>query len=266
VSANDLTADLYFLSALRAGADRSRTRLLPLADWKEPLAPHDRFAQRMLLALQSLGYIEPELSRSWAEDWLDSRNWLSHGFENLSWRILRSPPPTHVLTAWTHEPLTAAAALETWAGLWQDLALAEISEYSRCSLEQTGFNPNWAYESIDALRAGIEKFSVNQVMYLVYITLRSLALEQRRATARVSKVGHLFSSTLRSYVQRAWAEGWAIRGFARSSELPRSAIAVLFAETATGLGERYYTESPSLEALTRLATNDMHVIDVPAHG
>jgi len=75
VTAIDLTADLFFVSALRAAADSSFTRLLPLADLREPLAPHPRFAQRMLLALQSVDYIRPELSQAWASDWLSSRDW-----------------------------------------------------------------------------------------------------------------------------------------------------------------------------------------------
>src|SRR4051794_37518223 len=91
VTAIDLTADLFFVSALRAAADSSFTRLLPLADLREPLGPHPRFSQRMLLALQAMGYIEPELSLSWASDWLYSRDWFSHGFENVSWRIVRPP-------------------------------------------------------------------------------------------------------------------------------------------------------------------------------
>lgn len=250
--ATNLTADLYFVAALRAAADRSRTRLLPLADLKEPLAPHGRFAQRMLLALQSLGYIEPELSLSWADDWLESRDWLSHGFENVSWRVLRSPGPSNdALRVWGDELDTSPHALKTWAVVWEDLALAEVAEYARCSLADTGFNPNWASDAAEALQTGLTKFSVHQIMYLVHIALRSLALEQRRLLPRSCKPGHAFSTAIRNYVRRASAEGWVIRSMSNPSDLPRSAITVVFAETVTGLGERYYTERPSLDALAR---------------
>ncbi|WP_313920752.1 hypothetical protein [Tahibacter sp.] len=250
--ATNLTADLYFVSALRAGADRSRTRLLPLADLKEPLAPHGRFAQRMLLALQSLGYIEPELSLSWADDWLDSRDWLSHGFENVSWRILRSAGASNeALHVWGDELDTSPGALRTWAAVWQDLALAEVAEYARCSLADTGFNPNWATDAAESLQAGLTKFSVHQIMYLVHIALRSLALEQRRLLPRGGKPGHAFSAAIRNYVRRASTEGWVIRAPSHPLDLPRSAITVIFAEMVTGLGDRYYTERPSLDALTR---------------
>lgn len=250
--ATNLTADLYFVSALRAGADRSRTRLLPLANLKERLAPHGRFAQRMLLALQSLGYIEPELSLSWAEDWMDSRDWLSHGFEHIGWRILRSPGAgTEALHAWGDEPGTNADALKTWALVWESLALAEVAEYAQCVLADTGFNPNWASDATEALQAGLAQFSVHQIMYLVHIALRSLALEQRRSFPRYGQPGHAFTAAIRNYVRRAATESWVIRGMRRPPDLQRSAIAVIFAETVTGLGDRYYTECPSLDALAR---------------
>ncbi|TDR38443.1 hypothetical protein DFR29_121115 [Tahibacter aquaticus] len=260
MSATNLTADLYFVSALRAGADRSRTRLLPLANLKEPLAPHGRFAQRMLLALQSLGYIEPELSLSWADDWLDSRDWLSHGFEHIGWRILRSPGAcTAAIHVWSGELCTSADALKTWAVVWESLALAEVAEYAQCSLADTGFNPNWANDATEALQAGLAQFSIHQIMYLVHIALRSLALEQRRPFSRNGKPGHAFSAAIRNYVRRAVAERWMIRGMAHPSEQPRSAITAVFAEAVTGLGERYYTERPSLDALVRtVASRQAH--------
>lgn len=254
--ATNLTADLYFVSALRAGADRSRTRLLPLADLKEPLAPHGRFAQRMLLALQSLGYIEPELSLSWADDWLESRNWLSHGFENLSWRILRSPgASSEALQACSDEQDAGTRVLKTWATVWEDLALAEVAEYTQCALADTGFNPNWASDATEALQVGLTQFSIHQIMYLVHIALRSLALDQRRVLPRNGKPGHAFSAAIRNYVRRASTEGWVIRSMLRPTDIPRSAITVVFADAVTGLGERYYTERPSFDALTRTSAS-----------
>jgi hypothetical protein len=252
VFAKDLTADLFFVSALRAGADRSLTRLSSLATLRAPLAPHGRFSQRMLLALQSAGYIEPELSASWSDDWLRARDWLSYGFENVSWRILRSPDAsTEALRRSSEEGEDVADALSVWAGVWEDLALAEVAEYARCSLAEAGFNPDWADDATEALQAGLAQFSVHQIMYLVHIALRSLALEQRRSFPRYGQAGHAFTAAIRNYVRRAAAEGWVIRGMTRPLDLPRSAITVIFAETVTGLGDRYYTECPSLDALAR---------------
>lgn len=251
MTATDLTADLFFVSALRAGGHSSFTRLRPLADQSEPLAPHGRFAQRILLALQALGYIAPELSFSWAEDWLYARDWISRGFENVGWRVLRPPlPAADAIETWAEGTDPTRSILEMWLGVWEELALAEVAEYARWSLAQSGFNPNWANEASAALQLGIDKFSVSQVMYLVHIALRSLALEHQRASSRINKLGHLFASSIYNYVQRAHSERWTIRAMMLPPDLPRSAISTLFAETVTGLGERYYTHRPCLDALS----------------
>jgi hypothetical protein len=252
VSAIDLTADLFFVSAIKVAADGSRTRLMPLANLREPLAPHPQFAQRMLLGLQSVGYIEPELSRSWAADWLSSRDWFSYGFDNVSWRVLRSPVRSaEALHGWANGVVSTDSIFETWLKIWEDLALAEVAEYTRWSLAQAGFNPNWANESTTALTAALQRFSIQQVMYLVHIALRSLALHRQRSTTAIARLGNLFSNSILTYVQRAYAERWTIRGMVRTSDLPRSAVAALFADTVTGLCDRYYAERPSLDALTR---------------
>jgi hypothetical protein len=252
VPVHDLTADLFFVSALRVGADNTFTRLLPLANLCTPLAPHARFSQRILLALQSMGYIQPELSLSWADDWLSSRDWLSRGFENVSWTILRTPhESTSALANWAVDADTVTSDIENWLRIWEDLALAEIVEYTRWSLAQVGFNPCWANVTCEALVGGLAKFSIQQMMYLVHISLRSLALHHQRSSTGIGRLGHVFSNAIHNYVQRAYAERWTIRGMVRTPDLPRSAIATLFADSVTGLGERYYTEHPSLDALAR---------------
>jgi hypothetical protein len=193
-----LTAHLYFAAALRVGADSAYTRLLPLAALREPLVLHGRFSQRMLLALQALGYIEPELTLSHAEDWLYSRDWITHGFANVSWRILK-PPGSAIgaLRNWAEGDDTTTAALETWVEIWEDLALAEVAEYARWSLARSAFNRDWADEATSSLQQGLKHFGANQVMYLVHFALRSIALTHQRggradcATGPCVRVGDL---------------------------------------------------------------------------
>ena len=256
MEATNQTADLFFAAALRVGADCSNTRLLPLALLREPLAPHGRFSQRMLLALQALGFIEPELSQSHAEDWLFSRDWITHGFANVAWRILK-PPRSYVgaLQDWAEGEDTSTAVLETWVDIWEDLALAEVAEYARWSLARSAFNPDWADEATSALQQGLKYFGANQVMYLVHIALRSIALTHQRGSVPITHLGHVFASSIANYVQRASTEHWTIRGMTRATDLPRSSITVIFADAVTGLGERYFTERPSLAALVRAITS-----------
>jgi len=252
VPASDLTADLFFVAALRTGADSAHTRLLPLTRRREPLAPHNRFSQRILLALQALRYIEPELSLSHAEDWLYSRDWITYGFADVGWRILKSSRESvAALQHWANEIRSPAASLEAWVNVWQDLALAEVAEYARWSLARAAFNPEWADEATGALSDGLRYFSISQVMYLVHIALRSIALAHQRGGTSTHQLSQIFASAIANYVYRATNERWTIRGMARSMDLPRSSIAVVFADEVTGLGESYLYERPSIESLRR---------------
>ncbi len=251
----DLTAQIYFAAALRVGADASGTRLLPLARLREPLAPHDRFSQRILLALQALEFIEPELNRSHVEDWLFARDWIQHGFTSLAWRVLR--PPMRLPDSWglLTDVLARAdsidEALAQLEALWEDLALAETVEFARCELSGSGYDPRWADEAAPALGQALEHFGANQVMYLVHIALRSVALTHQRGRVPIAQLGHVFATSIANYTARAVSEGWTIKGMSRSANLPRSAIATLFADTVTGLGDAYFSERPSVEGLIR---------------
>lgn len=248
----DLTADLFFVAALRAGADSGHTRLLPLALQREPLAPHGKFSQRILLALQALGYIEPELSLSHAEDWLYARDWIAYGFSNISWRVLKSSRESlGTVERWTEGVCEISHYIARLVPIWQDLALAEVAQYARWSLARSAFNPDWADEATAALEEGLRNFGASQVMYLIHIALRSIALTHQRGGVATHQLGHVFASAIANYVYRAMNEHWAIRGMTRPLEQPRSSIAIVFSETMTGLNEAYLNERPCAEALRR---------------
>ena len=245
----DLTADLFYVAAIRAGGERG-TRLLPLSEFRQPLAPHKRLSERMLIALLAIGYIEPDLPVSQSEDWLCARDGLFRGFESVRWKTRRSPTLASIaLENWCEGSDPNRSVLEAWRDMWEDLALAELAEYTRRSLMEAGFNPSWALDAINALTAGLQTFSVRQVMYLVHVTLRSMALSRMRVKAGACGAERAFATSLCDVVQRAIAEHWAVRGLARAADFPRSAIADVFTEMVTELGDRYYSERPSLDVI-----------------
>lgn len=255
VDSSELTATLYFAAVLRAAADSSQTRLLPLDLLREPLAPHENFSQRILLALQALEFIEPELTRSHAADWLFARDWIRHGFKSLGWRVLRQAPVQQLailadeLAGLLERTEPATETLAHLVALWEDLALAEAAEFARLALGRAGYDPRWADQAAPALQQALKHFGVTQVMYLVHISLRSVALTHQRGTVPTAQLGHVLSTSITDYTQRAVAEKWAIKGMIRDPDRPRSAIASLFADTVTRLGPAYMSDPPSIKAL-----------------
>jgi len=255
----DLTANLYFAAAVRLAADHSLTRLVPLDALSEPLSPHDSFSQRILLSLQALGVIEPELSMSNAEDWLMARDWIDLGLESLAWRIRWSPRECRDRHAVASELLRDIEPSEEVLGgllmIWEDLALAEVAQYVRWTLAKSGYNPDWDQTAIGSIRDALRNFSISQLMYLVTISLRTVSSTHQQGGIPSERLGRVFADAIGSFARRAVAERWIIRGMARPNELRVSTIAAMFAHDVTRLDDAYLTRTPSIvdlyDAMTR---------------
>lgn len=81
---------------------------------------------------------------------------------------------------------------ETFAqlvALWEDLALVETAEFARLALSRSGYDPRWADDAAPALRQALEHFGASRVMYLVHISLRSVALTHQRGAVPTSQLG-----------------------------------------------------------------------------
>ena len=253
MDSNDLTANLYFAATVRVAADLSLTRLLPLDALKEPLSPHETFSHRILLSLQALGVIEPELSLSNADDWLTARDWMDLGIETLAWRIRWAPRECRNRHDVATELLrTIEPSEQTLAGLltiWEDLALAEAAQYARWALERSGYNPQWAHLAVATIREALRSFSVSQVMYFVHLAMRTVATTHQQGGVASNRLGHVLADAIGSYSRRAIVERWTVRGMVRPPELPTSAIAAIFAHEVTRLDDEYLTRPPSVAAL-----------------
>ena len=262
MNSSDLTASLYFSAAVRVAADISLTRLLPLDALHLPLAPHENYSQRVLLSLQALGVIEPELSLPHADDWLLTRDWMRYGFDSVAWRIRWAPRDCRRQHEEVKELLKdvepSEDAVFALLALWEDLALAEAIQYSRWTLAKSGYNPEWSNLAIDGLQQALKHFSVSQVMYLIYLAMRSLASTHQQGGVEASRLGQVFASSITSFSQRAGVEHWNIRGMSRPAELPLSTLATIFAYEVTRLDDEYLALRPSSAALqtamTRLRT------------
>jgi hypothetical protein len=262
VDSNELTANLYFAATVRVAADTSLTRLIPLGLLKEPLAPHESFSQRILIALQALGVIEPELSLSNAHDWLMARDWIELGLDTLAWRICWAPRECRDRQEIAQELLrTIEPSEDTLEGLlliWEDLALAEVAQYTKWMLTRSGYNPLWVPLAIPNLRLALASYSATQVMHLVNIAVRSVASTHQRGGVASSRLGEVLADSLGSFTRRASVERWTLRSLPRPLELPISAIAAMFAHEVTRLDDEYLTRAPSvaslLHAMTRVRT------------
>lgn len=253
MDSNDLTATLYFAAAVRVAADGSLTRLLPLELLKEPLSPHESFSQRILLSLQALGVIEPELSIANADDWLTAKDWIESGLQTLAWRIRWLPGECRNRTVMASEVLKdiepSEGVLEALLDIWEDLALAEVAQYGSWALAKAGYNPHWVQAGIGNLREALKTFSAGQVMHLIQLAIRSVTSTHQRGGILSGRLGKVFADAVGSFSRRAVVERWSFRGVPRPMDLPMSTIASMFAHEVTRLDDEYLTRPPSIVAL-----------------
>lgn len=259
MGSNDLTATLYFAAAIRAVADDSLTRLLPLNLLKVPLSPHKNFSLRILFSLQALGMIEPELSISNAVDWLSARDWIEVDVQTLTWRISWLPEVWQDRTTLTQQLLQdvelSESVLEVLLAIWEDLALAEVVEYASWSLAKSGYNPQWAEAGAASFRDALRVFSAAQVMHLVGLAIRSVASTHQRGGMVSSRLGEVLAAGVGSFSRRAVVEKWIVRHTPRPVDLPVSTIASIFAHELTRLDDSYLTRTPSIVALLDTTTH-----------
>ncbi|AIF48161.1 hypothetical protein HY57_13270 [Dyella japonica A8] len=229
------------------------TRLMPLGMTRKSLSPHENFSQRILLALQALGVIEPELGQAEAEDWLLAKDWQRYGFDSVAWRIRWSPRDCRQRHDDARRLLSdiepSEETLEALLAIWRDLALGEAIQYAGWSLDRFGYNPQWGMAAAVELSQALEWFSVGQVMYLVLQAARIVAKTHQQSGAGSQRLGEVFVSTVGSLNRRAVAEKWDVKDLARPSELPLSEISSIFAYEVTRLDEDYFSRCPNADAL-----------------
>jgi hypothetical protein len=231
------------------------TRLMPLETAGKPLAPHGGFSHRVLLALQALGVIEPELSLSQASDWLSARDWPRSGLESVSWRIRWTPKDCERQHQAAKQLLAdidpSDEMLEVLLDIWEDLGTAEAVQYAGWTLAKYGYNPQWGVSAFDAIARALQAFSVSQVMYFIQLAARTVVTTHQQAGAGNSHLDNVFVSSIGSFSRRAATEGWDVKGVARPTDLPLSVISSIFAHEVTRLDDEYLTVRPCAEALVR---------------
>lgn len=258
VNSSDLTSSLYFSAAVRVAADVSLTRLLPLDALHPPLAPHGSYSQRVLLSLQALGVIEPELALSRAGDWRMPRDWMPCGFDSVAWRIRWPSPdcrcPHDEVKELLKDVVPSEDNMRVLLTLWEDLALAEAVQYASWALAKSGYNPEWAAQATEELRKALKHFGVAQVMYLISLAVHSVATTCQRGSVEAIRLGQVFASSIAKSSRLAAMEHWSTRGISRPEELPLSTLAKIFAYEVTRLDNSYLTLRPSLDALREAMT------------
>lgn len=136
-----LSESVFFLSAMRAGANKSLTELSPLQSFRGKLSPRKSFDLEILSSLYHSGVIGVHSDSGYDAFALQSDPLVQPSLDTVSW-ILPVDPKTRT-TLGLIEAIELALKDDTWLGhresevllLWRRIAVEECIEYLEMAME-----------------------------------------------------------------------------------------------------------------------------------
>jgi hypothetical protein len=147
---------------------------------------------------------------------------------------------------------TLIRARDEWPPWWQQeaeelhrrIALEECLEYLRVCLEEHGFDAEPTVKLTVAVRSLLARFSIGQAHNFIWRAAKdAAAFYVRERTSRAHAV-NVVPFNLQRSAERAWIEGWAVKGFRRDRRVPESTVSHVLFTMALGLPDGGFSAVP----------------------
>jgi hypothetical protein len=122
-------------------------------------------------------------------------------------------------------------------GFWKEIAMAECESYLVFCLERHGLEFKPGTQTRAAIEKGLQWFTIGQMFNLIWRSARDAAAYLARERVPRQQAANSAVTRLRTQIERAYAEGWAVQGYGRDSRLPVSAISHLLLTSSLTLGD-----------------------------
>lgn len=137
----------------------------------------------------------------------------------------------------------------TWLSVWQELLVLEVKAYFQNQLRLHSFDPQLAAEIEPFLSPRESRYSLGQWRYACWATVRSMASTALQypgnsEVIRFTLVDELFRRL--RLTQDAPSDKLC---FSPARSIPVSAITTIFSCVATNLGDEFWRQPPSLDAI-----------------
>jgi hypothetical protein len=207
----------------------------PLSQRSERLAPSDDLSLRLVESIWSDGLIEIHPTTSvgafgWEADapktvLLDCASFYIRGAGDLGSRLSDFTTQFDALVELKDWPESWAADL---ALFWKELAASEATANLVFYLRQHGleFNPGEGTKS--AIEQGLEWFNLGEMFNFIWRAAKDAAAYYSRERVPKPQAANSAVTRLRNSIERAYAEGWAVKPYRRDTRLGVSAISQLF--------------------------------------
>ena len=167
--------------------------------------------------------------------------------EAVYWSVLLPDPPSYIQQL---ERLVASSDWPTgWrddcSKLWQQLAVAECWEFCAYSIAQRNLPMPGAAALTTLFNNLLRDFSVSQCFQLIWASASDATDFWVRKQAIAQHAANYFIGSCQRKADRYRAEGWAIKGFRRNFQLPRSQLSYVLHDVFLKHGEAGFSSAVS---------------------
>ena len=220
-------AAVALMSLIRCGGWLNDSTIDAIAHSVVPFAPKEiDITQHLLGVLINDGLIAPSMDSRPSSFRLAAGEKPHFDWHTVYWGLLIPDAPNFI------EKLEMLAASNSWPNgwnesshvLWKKLAMAECREFCAHAVAQRNLPMPGQTALTTLLDNLLRGFSVSQCYQLIWNAAGRAVDYMIREKIRSQHAANALIGSCQRYADRARAEGWAIKGFQRNFDLPRSQL------------------------------------------
>ena len=244
----DAGAAIALISLIRCGGWIGEATIGSLQDSEIPFSPREILFRHLLITvLLEKRLIAPSINSPKHAFRLPPNKNPGWDPEAVYWSVLLPDPPSFI------QQLERLVASSDWPSgwrddcskLWQQLAVAECWEFCAYSIAQRNLPMPGAAALTTLFNNLLRDFSVSQCFQLIWASASDATDFWVRKQAIAQHAANYFIGSCQRKADRYRAEGWAIKGFRRNFQLPRSQLSYVLHDVFLKHGEAGFSSAVS---------------------
>lgn len=237
---------LYLSIILKAGLSENTMYIEPLINYKDTLAPTDKFETELINYLISQNVIVPH-PISDINEFKITENGVSYGIYSIAYRINIKPLDNNYdeMVKRLLYPESELFSNDFCYTMWKKISYFECLQYLLFQMKKVRYNFNPGKKTELVLEQLLESFSVAQIYNIIFRAIANST--SRYQSGDITKI-HAQNSVISSCEfqgQRAKAEKWDLKGYGRIRELPETHISKTLFNSIMGISALGFYEVPT---------------------
>lgn len=247
----DLSFDelVYTGALLRIGIEEDLSKIKPVNDFIEPLAPTQDFQLEIIKQLyqNEIITIHPNSSIDAFSKVSDDGNYTFNMFRVYYHLNLTSSDDRNTLINQLMNPEKFEDYYEEDAyNLWKRIALEECKEYLLHNLNSVGFEYSIGEKTEKILIDLLQNFSTAQIYGIIWSCTSNATRYYQEKNISKKQAANSVIGNCQRYAEKAISEGWEPKRYNRTKDCPQSALSKFFFNRILQIGDDGFNFSPRI--------------------